>query len=359
MLSDSNSFMMEDQQMPPSSSSSSASSSPAPSSPLSPHHTATFETNMLDEYGSSINHPSKPLNTTNTATTTLNNASNNNIEHMRSAGNDDSLPPIASIPPNNSTSRVVNVGPIMNAIQAYSGNNGNSTLVDNVNVRISSASSSCSTISDHSMNNTMINGQAPKPLNDFENVFASFKKRNREQYENNNQSSSSSDPVSYIRDLEDKIDFMAQLVTIQSAKMRKMEMRLKKLENLLPQSGDEFVNSGNLHRMPHSDELSSISDDIPTFSAPKKEKGNRQPNAYNIFMKGEIQRIRTTHTELTQKQAFKLAANNWTLKKSEILGASNGSQKKPDDRTSTVSTPSDTTMADSLSETPLNQLDEK
>ncbi|KAG2385742.1 hypothetical protein C9374_002891 [Naegleria lovaniensis] len=218
-----------------------------------------------------------------------------------------------------------------------------------------------------------------KPLNDFENIYSSFKKRNREQYEQH-PSSSSSTTESYVKDLEDKVDFMAQLITIQSAKMRKMEVRLRKLESLLPQAGDEFVNSNNLHRIPmiasssgggaNIDEISTISDDLPTFTAtPKKEKGNRQPNAYNIFMKSEIQRIRTTHTELTQKQAFKLAASNWSLKKAEIMAA----QKKGIDPitlvtgassdlkagSSAVSTPSDTTIPDNLSSGTPAILDEK
>nr|CAG4712755.1 unnamed protein product [Naegleria fowleri] len=212
-----------------------------------------------------------------------------------------------------------------------------------------------------------------KPLNDFENIYACFKKRNREQYEQNSNLSatSSSTTESYVKDLEDKVDFMAQLITIQSAKMRKMEVRLRKLESLLPQTGDEFVNSSNLHRIPmmtssshggaNIDEISTISDDLPTFAAtPKKEKGNRQPNAYNIFMKSEIQRIRTTHTELTQKQAFKLAANNWSLKKAEIMAAqkkgidpmtlvTGGSSTDLKAGSSAVNTPSDTTIPDNLS----------
>ena len=41
------------------------------------------------------------------------------------------------------------------------------------------------------------------------------------------------------------------------------------------------------------------------------EKKPRQPTAYNIFMKTEIQRVKETQPELDQKQRFTTAANNW------------------------------------------------
>lgn len=216
-----------------------------------------------------------------------------------------------SIEANPTLSNNISLGPILSAVQAYVNTNQSNGRQQQ---QVSSSSSE----------QQSVNGRPP--LTDFESVYESFKKRTRDQYDRGN---SESQIGSSSKDLEEKLDFMAQLITIQAAKIRKMEVRMKKLESLLPQSGDDFVNSSTLHRVPvllsggnqAIDEMSSISDDVqslPTLSS-KKEKGNRQPNAYNIFMKSEIQRIRTTHTELTQKEAFKLAASNWTLKKNEIL----------------------------------------
>ncbi|KAJ3095708.1 hypothetical protein HDU97_006594 [Phlyctochytrium planicorne] len=45
--------------------------------------------------------------------------------------------------------------------------------------------------------------------------------------------------------------------------------------------------------------------------AAKKEKGTREPSAYNLFMKTELPRIKKNDASLSHKDAFKLAAANW------------------------------------------------
>ena len=49
--------------------------------------------------------------------------------------------------------------------------------------------------------------------------------------------------------------------------------------------------------------------------APKKkksEKAKRAPSAFNIFMKQELQRLKIEDAELSHKERFKRAANNWS-----------------------------------------------
>ncbi|KAJ3410137.1 histone acetyltransferase 1 [Chytriomyces hyalinus] len=48
-------------------------------------------------------------------------------------------------------------------------------------------------------------------------------------------------------------------------------------------------------------------------SAPanKKEKKERVPSAYNMFMKTELSRVKSEDPKLTHKEAFKIAAGNW------------------------------------------------
>lgn len=48
---------------------------------------------------------------------------------------------------------------------------------------------------------------------------------------------------------------------------------------------------------------------------PVREKRTRPPNEYNIFMKGEVIRLREKDKKLTNQEAFKEAAKNWSLKK--------------------------------------------
>ncbi|KAI8845185.1 yabby protein-domain-containing protein [Chytriomyces cf. hyalinus JEL632] len=52
--------------------------------------------------------------------------------------------------------------------------------------------------------------------------------------------------------------------------------------------------------------------DVKKVSAPaKKEKKERVPSAYNMFMKTELSRVKSEDPKLTHKEAFKIAAGNW------------------------------------------------
>ena len=49
---------------------------------------------------------------------------------------------------------------------------------------------------------------------------------------------------------------------------------------------------------------------------PKKEKVKRAPNAYNEFMREELERLKTKMgTSYNHKDAFKLAATTWSKQK--------------------------------------------
>jgi hypothetical protein len=48
----------------------------------------------------------------------------------------------------------------------------------------------------------------------------------------------------------------------------------------------------------------------------KKEKGTRKSSAYNIFMKEELAKIKSSHPEMPHKERFKLAASRYGAKKS-------------------------------------------
>lgn len=46
------------------------------------------------------------------------------------------------------------------------------------------------------------------------------------------------------------------------------------------------------------------------------KKGGRKLSAFNIFMKQELKRLKSAHSGLDHKKAFKMAAQNWSSKKS-------------------------------------------
>jgi hypothetical protein len=46
------------------------------------------------------------------------------------------------------------------------------------------------------------------------------------------------------------------------------------------------------------------------------KKGGRKLSAFNIFMKQELKRIKSAHQGMDHKKAFKMAAQNWSSKKS-------------------------------------------
>ncbi len=53
----------------------------------------------------------------------------------------------------------------------------------------------------------------------------------------------------------------------------------------------------------------------------KKEKKTRAPNAYNIFMKDEVARLKGEKPGLSNQEAFKMGAANWNKKKAEAASA--------------------------------------
>ena len=49
----------------------------------------------------------------------------------------------------------------------------------------------------------------------------------------------------------------------------------------------------------------------------KKEKKTRAPNAYNLFMKDEVARLKGEKPGLSNQEAFKMGAANWKKQKEE------------------------------------------
>ena len=47
----------------------------------------------------------------------------------------------------------------------------------------------------------------------------------------------------------------------------------------------------------------------------KKEKAPRAPSAYNLFMKSEIAKVKSSKPSLSHKEAFSIAAANWSKSK--------------------------------------------
>lgn len=49
----------------------------------------------------------------------------------------------------------------------------------------------------------------------------------------------------------------------------------------------------------------------------KREKKTREPNAYNIFMKDEVARLKKENPDIKNQEAFKLGAANWKKQKGD------------------------------------------
>ena len=58
------------------------------------------------------------------------------------------------------------------------------------------------------------------------------------------------------------------------------------------------------------------------------KKGNRKLSAFNVFMKQELQRVKSAHPGMDHKKAFKQAAQNWSSKKSTFKVPHKGHKSK-------------------------------
>ncbi|KAL0485126.1 hypothetical protein AKO1_004343 [Acrasis kona] len=101
-------------------------------------------------------------------------------------------------------------------------------------------------------------------------------------------------------DIEDKLEFMVQIIAVQSAKIKKMEERISHFEMMLPDYGT--FDGQPHHEDDHDHEV---------------EKDKKPQTAYQTFMQTEIPKIKQMNPDVSQKDAFKIAANNWTALKNE------------------------------------------
>jgi hypothetical protein len=92
--------------------------------------------------------------------------------------------------------------------------------------------------------------------------------------------------------VDEKLEFMAQIISVQSAKIKRLEDRLRHMEMMLPDYGTFD---------PQHAEESHENDG---------EKEKRPQTAYQTFMQTEIPKIKAQNPEIAQKDAFKIAANN-------------------------------------------------
>jgi hypothetical protein len=95
---------------------------------------------------------------------------------------------------------------------------------------------------------------------------------------------------------DEKLEFMAQIISVQSAKIKRLEDRLRHLEMMLPDYG-----SFEQHTTAQPGEEDHEHDG---------EKEKRPQTAYQTFMQTEIPKIKAQNPDIAQKDAFKIAANN-------------------------------------------------
>jgi hypothetical protein len=157
------------------------------------------------------------------------------------------------------------------------------------------------------------NASTGTPNHSFKNLFAKYlKKRSRSgQYSDGlatNLLASGEDVV------DEKLEFMAQIISIQSAKIKRLEDRLRHLEMLLPDYG------------PFDPQHSSN----PEEEHDHDEKEKRPQTAYQTFMQTEIPKIKAKNPDIAQKDAFKIAANNWTNLKNDTNAQMLLEQQQPE-----------------------------
>jgi hypothetical protein len=151
----------------------------------------------------------------------------------------------------------------------------------------------------------------------------------------------SSKPSKRLRDdglpttLEEQVALLAQVVQFQAAKIRKLECALARVESFLPDFGalgDAAVVRDRVRV--DEDDADLLSDGYESewrrrrdvaraglggalgggnvaVAKEGKEKDDSKRTLYQAFMSAEIPRIKNEHPEMAQKEAFKIAANNW------------------------------------------------
>jgi hypothetical protein len=143
----------------------------------------------------------------------------------------------------------------------------------------------------------------------FKSLFTKYqKKRSRNQLYNTGSNGE-------MNEIDEKFEFMAQIISLQASKIRRLENRLQVIEEILPDYGS--FSAEEKQRYAASVAQLAISTGLVDGSiqqdGSKKEK--RPKTDYQIFMSEEIPRIRSQNPDIPQKEAFSVAAKNWSLKK--------------------------------------------
>jgi hypothetical protein len=145
--------------------------------------------------------------------------------------------------------------------------------------------------------------------NSFKSIYGKYqKKRSRNQLYNNNGTADIG-----VSDMDEKFDFLTQIICLQATKIRRLENRLRAVEEILPDYGS-FTEQEKLRLTPQQSVGGTSAADATDSS--KKEK--RPKTDYQIFMSEEIPRIRSQNPDIPQKEAFSIAAKNWSLKKESL-----------------------------------------
>lgn len=166
------------------------------------------------------------------------------------------------------------------------------------------ASSTTSTFS-----NQDSNSQQQQQEFSFKSLFTKYqKKRSRNQLYNTGSNGE-------MNEIDEKFEFMAQIISLQASKIRRLENRLQVVEEILPDYGSFSAEEKQRYAASVAQLAAStgLVDGSLQQDGSKKEK--RPKTDYQIFMSEEIPRIRSQNPDIPQKEAFSVAAKNWSLKK--------------------------------------------
>lgn len=106
-------------------------------------------------------------------------------------------------------------------------------------------------------------------------------------------------------DPDEKLECLSKIIQYQACKIRRLEERVKKIENILPDYG-----SFDTPPQPEKIDITSVPPDQQSKKRKYEELEKRTPTAYQNFISDEIGRIKAANPEMPQKEAFRIAASN-------------------------------------------------
>eukprot|EP00762_Andalucia_godoyi_P000157 ANDGO_02326.mRNA.1 hypothetical protein len=115
-----------------------------------------------------------------------------------------------------------------------------------------------------------------------------------------------------VRMEEDELDVIHELVDL-DARKKKESVRQTLIASLVGMSnnlpGSSIVNA--FAEAVHSDKLAGFAQTAAHLANASADSTKKKQTLYQAFMSVEIPRIKNEHPDIPQKEAFKIAANNW------------------------------------------------